>query len=165
MERSIILNKLDIERKIRRMAFQIYESNANEQKIVLAGIVKNGYTLAEKLSKVLNEISELEVELCRVEVDKKDVFKPVITSLKPEDYTNKSVVLVDDVLHTGTTLMYGVKHFLEVPMKQFKTLVLIDRNHKKFPIKADFKGLSLSTSYQNHVEVVLNSKTQEAFLE
>lgn len=164
MSKSIILNHQDIKNKLRRIAFQIYESNANETDIILAGIAKNGYTLAEKLAEILKSISDLNVTLCKVNVDKKDVFKPIETSLKPEDYANQSVVLVDDVLHTGTTLMYGVKHFLNVPLKQFKTVVLIDRNHKKFPIKADFKGLSLSTSYQNHVEVVLEDDSCEAFL-
>ena len=164
MDKSVILNQADIQRKIRRIAFQIYESNANESRVILAGIAQNGYFLAEALAKVLTEISDLDVQLCKVIIDKKDVYKAIETSLKPEDYKNQSLVLIDDVLHTGTTLIYGVKHFLEVPLKQFKTVVLIDRNHKKYPIKADFKGLSLSTSYQNHVEVVLDSTKQEVFL-
>ena len=64
------------------------------------------------------------------------------------------MVLVDDVLHSGTTLIYGIKHFLQVPLKQFNTAVLVDRNHKKYPVKADFKGISLSTSINENVSVV-----------
>ena len=91
--------------------------------------------------------------LCRVKVNKTNVLAPVTTSLPAEEYTHQAVVLVDDVLSSGATLIYGVKHFLEVPLKQLKTAVLVNRNHKKFPIKADFKGLSLSTSLQEHIEV------------
>ena len=61
--------------------------------------------------------------------------------------------------------MYGVKHFLEMPVKQFKTAVLVNRNHKKYPIKADFKGISLSTSLNEHVEVILSGKQFKAYLE
>ena len=73
-------------------------------------------------------------------------------------------VLVDDVLNTGTTLICGVKHFLEVPIKKFKTVVLVDRNHKKYPIKADFKGISLSTSLKEHVQVVFEENNSYASL-
>jgi pyrimidine operon attenuation protein/uracil phosphoribosyltransferase len=57
-------------------------------------------------------------------------------------------------VNSGTTLIYAVRHFLNVP-KKFKTAVLVDRNHKKYPVKADFKGISLSTSLLEHVQVVL----------
>ena len=87
------------------------------------------------------------------------------TSLTPDDYRNKSVLLVDDVLHSGTTLIYGVKHFLDVPLKQFKTAVLVDRNHKKYPVKADFKGISLSTSLSENVEVIFEKNHFRAVLE
>ena len=75
------------------------------------------------------------------------------TSLQEKDYTTEWGTIVDDVLHSGTTLIYAVRHFLHVPLKQCKTAVLVDRNHKKFPIKADFKGVSLSTSINENVVV------------
>jgi pyrimidine operon attenuation protein/uracil phosphoribosyltransferase len=67
------------------------------------------------------------------------------------------VILIDDVLNTGSTLMFAAKHFLDVPLKQFKTAVLVDRNHKKYPIKVDFKGISLSTSLNESVKVDFNA--------
>jgi pyrimidine operon attenuation protein/uracil phosphoribosyltransferase len=85
--------------------------------------------------------------------------------LDVKDYTNKSLVLIDDVLHTGTTLIYSVNHFLKVPLKQFKTAVLVNRNHKKYPVKADFKGISLSTSLQENVEVIFDSKNSRVVLD
>ena len=90
-------------------------------------------------------------------IDKKNPFNPITTSLNQEEYSGKSLVLIDDVLHTGTTLIYGVNHFLKVPLKLFKTAVLVNRNHKKYPVKADFKGISLSTSMQENVEVFFDS--------
>lgn len=165
VKNNIILNHDEINHKIRRIAFQIYESNVNEKEVVLAGIESNGYIFAKKLKSVLQKISDIEVILCKVTIDKKNPWWDIKTSLSPEDYKNKSLVLVDDVLNSGTTLIYGVKHFLNVPLKKFKTAVLVNRNHKKYPVKADFKGISLSTSLHEHVKVNLDGKSFEAFLE
>jgi pyrimidine operon attenuation protein/uracil phosphoribosyltransferase len=159
-----ILTHEEINHKIRRIAFQIYESNLDEDEVVLAGIDSNGYILAKKLKSILSKISTIKPVLCKVLIDKKNPRNPISTSIKPEDYTNKSVILIDDVLNSGTTLVYGVRHFLDVPLKQFKTAVLVNRNHKKYPVKADFKGISLSTSLHEHIDVILEGKTSEAFL-
>ncbi|ALJ04364.1 phosphoribosyltransferase [Pseudalgibacter alginicilyticus] len=160
-----ILNHNEINHKIRRIAFQIYENNANEKEVILAGIDSNGYIFAKKLKAVLKKVSEIDPILCKVSIDKKNPLSEVKTSIPESDYKNKSVVLVDDVLNSGTTLIYGVKHFLNVPLKQFKTAVLVNRNHKKYPVKADFKGISLSTSLHEHIEVVLKGDQFEVYLE
>lgn len=159
-----ILNHAEIAHKIKRIAYQIYETFVDEDTIVLAGIANNGYVLAEKIAKALQEISPLKVTLCEVHVDKQNPNAPITTSLAPEAYKNQGLVLVDDVLNSGTTLVYGVKHFLEVPLSKFKTAVLVDRNHKKYPVKADFKGISLSTSLQEHVQVVFDESGDYAYL-
>ncbi len=164
MGQNIILNHQEIEHKIRRIAYQIYETFADEGEIILAGITSNGYILAEKISVVLKQISDINIVLCEVKIDKQNPFNPINTSISKEAYSNKNLVLVDDVLNSGTTLVYGVKHFLEVPIKKFKTVVLIDRNHKKFPVKADFKGISLSTSSKEHVNVVFEENNNYAYL-
>ncbi|MDY7396609.1 phosphoribosyltransferase family protein [Aureibaculum sp. 2210JD6-5] len=165
MERSIILNNTEIQHKIRRMAFQIYETNANQKEVVIAGIANNGFVLAKKLKEILEEISPIKATVCEVIINKKKPLNPVETSLQKNEYKNKSLVLVDDVLNSGTTLMYAVKHFLEVPLKQFKTAVLVNRNHKKYPIKADFKGLSLSTSLQEHIALEIKGNKMVAYLD
>jgi pyrimidine operon attenuation protein/uracil phosphoribosyltransferase len=164
-ENNIILNHNEIKHKIRRIAFQIYENNVDEKVVILAGIDKNGYVFAKKLKAVLQKISEIKPILCKVSIDKKNPLAEIKTSIPAEEYKNKSIVLVDDVLNSGTTLIYGVKHFLSVPLKQFKTAVLVNRNHKKYPVKADFKGISLSTSLHEHVQVVLEGKHFEVILE
>ena len=163
--KNLILTHQEIQHKIRRIAYQIYESNVKEDEIILAGIDSNGYLLAKKIKSNLDKISDIKTTLCKVIVDKRNPLSEVKTSLPVEAYTNKSIVLVDDVLNSGSTLIYGVKHFLNVPLRKFKTAVLVNRNHKKYPVKADFKGISLSTSLHEHVEVVLEGKNYEAFLE
>jgi len=161
---NIILNNTQIEQKAKRIAYQIYESNHDEKEVIIAGIADNGYFFAEKLSKIVSEISDLKVTLCKVLIDKKNPLKPISTSIDSKNYQNKSLVLVDDVLNSGTTLIYGIKHFLDVPLKRFKTAVLVNRNHKKYPVKADFKGISLSTSIKEHVVVEFKEKETIAYL-
>jgi len=150
---NIILNHEQIQHKIKRIAYQIYETNVNEKEIVIAGIVENGYIFAQRLKTTLENISDINVILCRVTIDKSSPQNSIKTSIPPSDYQNKALILADDVLNSGTTLIYGVKHFLEVPLIRFKTAVLVNRNHKKYPIKADFKGISLSTSLHEHVTI------------
>ncbi len=165
LTKNTILSHKEIEHKIRRIAYQIYESNVDETEIVIAGIDDNGYILARKIKNQLDKISDIESTLCKVKIDKSEPTNPITTSIKKEDYTNKSIVLIDDVLNSGSTLIYGIKHFLDVPLKQFKTAVLVNRNHKKFPVKADFKGISLSTSLFEHVHVNLSKQPYEAYLD
>jgi len=162
--KNVILQHKEIQNKIRRIAYQIYETNVDERKIILAGIENNGYVLAQKIKRELDHISKIESVLCRVTIDKKNPLQSVSTSLNQNDYKEQSIVLVDDVLNSGSTLIYGIKHFLDVPLKQFKTAVLVNRNHKKFPVKADFKGISLSTSLNEHVDVILDGNNDRAFL-
>lgn len=157
MSKNIILTNQQIEHTTKRIAYQIYETFVEEEEIVIAGITDNGYVFAEKIAHALSTISTIKISLCEVHTDKQNPKLPITTSLKREEYSNKGLVLVDDVLSSGTTLIYAVKHFLDVPLKKFKTVVLVDRNHKKFPIKADFKGISLSTSLLEHVDVVFDS--------
>jgi len=161
---STILTNSEINHKVRRIAYQIYENHLNYKEIVIAGIADNGFVLAKRIKKVIQEISPLKVMLCEVRIDKKNPLNPIETSLDSGIYKNKALVLVDDVLNSGTTLMYAVKHFLNVPLKQFKTAVLVDRNHKKYPVKADFKGISLSTSLKEHVQVTFDKNKAKAIL-
>lgn len=165
MSHNIILNHQEIEFKIKRIAYQIYETFIDEKEIIIAGINGNGSVFAEKIALVLQTISPIKVILCDVIIDKRNPKNPISTSISADIYQNKGLILVDDVLNSGTTLIYGVKHFLEVPLKKFKTAVLVDRNHKKYPIKADFKGISLSTSLLEHVQVVFENNNDYAYLE
>lgn len=162
----IILSHQQIQHKIRRIAFQIYEANVDEKEILIAGIDGDGLKFAKKIQTVLQDITAAKITLCKVIMNKENPLKSDVTTSIPEaDYINKSVVLVDDVLNSGTTLIYGVHHFLKTPLKQLKTAVLVNRNHKKYPVKADYKGISLSTSLQEHVNVKFQSKNDIVYLD
>ena len=165
MTQNIILTQQQIQQITKRIAYQIYETFVDETEIVIAGIANSGYTFAQKISDEVSKISDIKVVLGKVEVNKQNPLQEIKTDLTKADYENKAIVLVDDVMNSGATLVYGVKYFLEVPLKKFKTAVLIDRSHKKYPVKADFKGISLSTSLHEHVSVVLEGKKFEVVLE
>lgn len=161
---NIILTHKEITHKTKRIAYQIFETFVNEEEVILAGIANNGYQFAQKIAAELALISDLKVTLCEVKINKQNPQDKITTSISSAEYQNKALVLIDDVLSTGTTLIYGVKHFLEVPLSKFKTAVLVDRNHKKYPVKADFKGISLSTSLQEHIQVVFEENNSYAYL-
>ncbi len=163
-DKKVIINDNQIRSKLKRISYQILETNLKNSMLVIAGIESNGYLIAKELKKILNKLSNIEVILCKVKIDKKNPRKPIETSISKEEYSNKSIILVDDVLNSGSTLVYAVKHFLEVELVQFKTAVLVNRNHKKFPVKADFKGISLSTSMQSQVIVEFKGSKINALL-
>ncbi|TDS17120.1 pyrimidine operon attenuation protein/uracil phosphoribosyltransferase [Maribacter caenipelagi] len=161
-----ILSHLQIQHKIERIAYQIYEANVSEEEIIIAGIDGGGLQFAKKIVAKLKKITEAKIVLCKLSMDKKDPLSSgVTTSLPDNEFINKSVVIVDDVLNSGTTLIYGVHHFLKTPLKQLKTAVLVNRNHKKYPVKADFKGISLSTSLQEHVNVHFETRNDRVYLD
>lgn len=162
---EIILTPEQIENKLERIAYQIIEANGDNQTIIIAGVVSNGFAVAKRIIHHLKANSSKEILSCEIIINKKNPRNPIQTTLTSNDYKDKSVVLVDDVLHTGTTLIYAVKHFLSVPLKQCKTAVLLDRNHKKFPIKADYKGVSLSTSINENVAVQVKPNGFTAILD
>ena len=125
--------------------------------IVIAGIHAQGYMLAQRLSDQLNKISGLDVSLVKLELDKKNPLSKNITVDNNSELKNKVVVLVDDVLNSGKTLIYSSQYFLNNQVKKLMTAVLIDRNYRLFPIKADVVGISLSTTMQEHVTVDLGN--------
>ncbi len=165
LEKDLILDHKKIQHMLKRMAYQIYESNVYEKEIVLAGIKENGFLLAKKLKTEVEKISDLKVILCEIEINKRKPMDSISSSMLLDEMKNKSVVVIDDVLHSGSTLIYAVRYVLEVSVKQIKTAVLIDRNHKKFPVKADFKGISLSTSLNENVAVIFEKNNDRAVLE
>ena len=123
MNRKIILNTEQINQKIARIAHQIIESNIDEKEVIIAGREINGYIIAVKLKEILTKISDLNITTCSVKINKNNPLDEVATSLSKEEYRNKSLVLVDDVLNSGATLIYAIKHFLDTEIKQFKTAV------------------------------------------
>ena len=156
---TIVLNATQVNQKIDRLAFQIHENTYNEKEIIIAGIAGNGFKLAELLAERLANFSDVKVTLVPVNVNKEDPLAVnASVELEKADAEDKVVILVDDVLNSGKTLIYGIRHFLQVRLKALRTVALIDRDHKRFPVKADYVGLVLSTTLQEHVRVVLEGE-------
>ncbi|MDX5437632.1 MAG: phosphoribosyltransferase [Pontibacter sp.] len=162
---NLILDRPQIEQKITRMAYEIYERNFEEQELVLAGINQNGYALAEKLASHLQRVSPLKVQLLRVSLEKNaPLQRPV--ELQPAEISleGRAVVLVDDVLNTGKTLAYTLNSFLPQNPKKVEVATLVDRHHPLFPIAATYTGYSLATTLNDRVQVVLQENEVAAYL-
>jgi pyrimidine operon attenuation protein/uracil phosphoribosyltransferase len=157
----LILDKTQIQQKINRIAYQILEDNLSEKDIVLAGIWDRGYKLALRLQKVLQEISSLHVILLRVDLEKTNSKLVARTDLDELKWKNKVIIIVDDVLNSGKTLAYGLGVFLNTPHKKIRTVVLVDRSHKIFPIATDFVGLKMATVLKEQVDVVMDVEGEE----
>ena len=153
-----------IQSSIKRIAYQIYENNINENELVIVGIAPRGSELAKALKNALESFSNLKIIYGVLDINKENPRDSLECNLLLSQIENKSIVIVDDVLNTGNTLIYAVNYFLTISVKQIKTAVMVNRNHKKFPIKADFKGISLSTSTNEHVTVVLQGEKGGIFL-
>lgn len=163
MTKTLILTSKQIDQKINRIAYEIYENNNGEKEIIIAGIASNGYLLAKRIGDVLGKISDIRIKLIEIVIDKENPLAADIKiSLTDKEMKNKVIVLVDDVLNSGKTLIFGAKPFLSSSVKRLTTVVMVDRGHNRYPIKADFVGLSLSTTLQEHITVEINKKGKEA---
>jgi len=158
-----ILNTLQIQQKLNRLAFEVYENNFSEKSLLVVGIDGNGYKIAKQLSEKLKEISNIKINLGKIKLNKdKPWEEEAMIDFKEKDFINKTIVLVDDVLNSGKTLMYAVRLFLDKPVKKINTVILVDRSHTRFPVKADYVGLTLSTTLQEHIEADFSKKEKEA---
>ncbi len=158
-----ILSTIQIQQKLNRLAYEVYENNFSEKEILVVGIDGNGYKVAVELTNKLKEISNLKINLGKIKINKDKPWQnnPVI-DIDEKAFVNKTIILVDDVLNSGKTLMYAVKLFLDKPLKKLSTVILVDRSHTNFPVKADFVGLRLSTTLQEHIEADFSKKGKEA---
>ncbi len=151
-----ILTSVQIRQKTTRIAHQILEDSIDEQELIFAGIADRGYVFAQRIIQELKKISSQEIKLIKITLDKDSTS--LISSLDSDISTaeNKVVIIVDDVLNSGRTLVYGLGVFLNIPLKKVRTAVLVDRSHHSYPIVSDFSGLKLSTVLNEHVSVVFD---------
>lgn len=161
-EKVKILDTLQIKQKLNRLAFEVYENNFTEKELLVVGIDGNGYKVASQLCEKLKAISPLKITLGKIKLDKdKPWEKESSVDFSEKEFVNKTIILVDDVLNSGKTLMYAVKLFLDKPVKKINTVILVDRSHTRFPVKADYVGLTLSTTLQEHIEADFSKKNKE----
>lgn len=159
-DKILVMEDAVIRRKITRMAYEIVENHPGARAMILAGIDGQGYVLAGLINKELKKISEIEIELIRVTIDKKLPEKSEVKLSKPlTALKKKPVILVDDVLNTGKILTYAMRPFLDQGVARLGVAVLVNRSHLLFPVRPDYTGLELSTTLTEHIEVVLDKKS------
>ena len=163
---TLILNSRQIHQRIDRIAFQIYEDVVGEKELIIAGIAKSGFVLARLLLESLNRICPIPTRLIEIALDKEVPTDYRLTpSLSKQDLDNKVIIVVDDVLNSGKTLIYSLRPFLEADTKKIRTVLLVDRDHKRYPVEADYVGITLSTTLQEHVRVELTPGQEAVYLQ
>lgn len=160
-----ILSSVQIEQKIQRLAHELLENCFEEAEIFVGGIQGNGFILAQRLQEILEHSSDIKIHLFEISINKEEPWsEPITLSKTNESMKNGFIVLVDDVLNSGKTMQYALTKVLQFPTKAIKTLTLVDRTHRRFPVKADFVGLRLSTTLQERVEIQMDGDNTKAFL-
>ena len=157
MTRNYILDEGTAARKLHRMAYEILENNLDEKELILAGIRDSGSVIARNIQQLLQQIGNLKTDIIDITLDKKNPDE--ITLSKTMDFTNKVIVVIDDVANSGKTMLYAMKPFLAFQPKKIQTLALVERTHKKYPVKTDYVGLSVATTLQEHIYVDVENAT------
>ncbi|MDG1238921.1 MAG: phosphoribosyltransferase family protein [Flavobacteriales bacterium] len=164
--RTTILNNDDVEKKIARIAFQIIEEYYEDKELLIVGISKNGFLLAGKIAKLVQrDLPKSTINLMELTINKRNPLKENVTISPNLSFGNKKVILVDDVLNSGKTLMHAASYIVSKDIKKMNTVVLVDRRHRNFPIKADWVGLTLSTTIQEHINVEILKNDISIYLE
>ena len=151
--KTVVLNPANIERILRRISYQIVESTEGDLEITLIGMMPCGAWVADQLVSHLSEISKVRVK--RLDVDADDVETLSAESSAVKD---KEVVLVDDIINSGVSMMRVAGAIMQFEPRCLITVSLVDRKHRKFPIKSDFTGLSLATTMQEHLRLEIKPK-------
>jgi pyrimidine operon attenuation protein / uracil phosphoribosyltransferase len=164
--KSLILNNDDVQKKISRISYQIIEDYYNEKEVIIVGISNRGFLFANVIFKKLQSINtEINFKLVELKLDKNNPNKNSISTSPVLDLQDKTVILVDDVLNSGKTLIHAASYLVSEGVTKLNTSVLIDRRHRSFPIKANWVGLTLSTTFQEHISVEFEDETIEVFLQ
>ena len=160
-----ILSSQEIKQKTERLAHQLIENSFEEPKVFIGGIQGNGIILANTLADIMRERTASEISVFSIKVNKSEPWSEEIVLSSPiSDMENGYIILVDDVFNSGKTMQFALVEILKFPTKAIKTVALVDRKHRRFPIKANFVGLSLSTTLKERVEIDLTTGNEKAYL-
>ncbi|MCW9708559.1 phosphoribosyltransferase family protein [Fodinibius salsisoli] len=142
-----------VQRTLERMAHEINEQNRSNNPVLLFGIDQRGYVVARQLAEMLSNILRADIEARQFLVKEGSEENK---QWSPEEADKKYfIVIVDDVIFSGHTMFRALKAIDELlKPSEMHTAVLIDRGHRKYPIKAEFCGMELPTKLDEHVTVV-----------
>ncbi len=159
--KSKIMDDQDLGRTIARLTHEILEKNKGHENIVVIGMRTRGVYLAERIAKKLKEDENKEVPLGILDITLyRDDFRTALKQPKvqitdiPFSIDNKNVILVDDVLYTGRTVRAALDALMDFGRPaSIQLAILVDRGHRELPIKADFIGKNVPTSYGEEIRV------------
>lgn len=159
-----LLDEKSVGRTLTRIAHEIIERNKGVEDILLIGIKRRGYPLAQRISKAIESIEGISVPVGSVDIalyrdDLTTVGEQPVLRNKNLDVLvkDKTVILVDDVLYTGRTARAAIDAVIDCGRpKVIQLAVLIDRGHRELPIRADYVGKNIPTANSEMVSVELN---------
>lgn len=149
---TIILEHNQILQKVKRISYEILEHNFKAKKLWLGGLNERGFYLAKLMKKNLESICDKDVTLFQIEfpeIEKGDYAAQISEMPKPKK--GDTIILVDDVLNSGKTLANALVPFIQINPTKLDVAVLADRNHRRYPVYADYVGISLATTLKEHV--------------
>lgn len=160
-EAHVIMDGNKMTRAITRIAHEIVERNAGAKSLVIVGILTRGADLARRLAKIIREIEGVDVPVGLMDINlyRDDVNynpdQPIVRRTEIMfDIDDKNLVLVDDVLYTGRTIRAALSQIIDFGRpKTIQLAVLVDRGHRQLPIRADYVGKNIPTSYDENVRV------------
>ncbi|HET8860592.1 phosphoribosyltransferase family protein [Marivirga sp.] len=165
-QRNQILDREAIMSKIKRIAFQILENNFQEPHLYIIGIKGGGAILGKKLKEELAQISTLNPTFIELSIDKSSPHNSVVNlSELIEASENTTILLVDDVLNSGKTVFYALKPFINTNIKKIETAFLVNRAHRSFPIAANYTGIEIATTIQEHINFSWSDEDFGVYLE
>ena len=155
-----ILSEEEIRRTITRLASQIIEKSEDLSQIILLGIHTRGVPLASLLAQQIEmlenttvSVGAIDITFYRDDLDRVRTRTPAKTKI-PLDLTDKTVILVDDVIYKGRTIRAALNAVTEYGRpEKIRLLVLVDRGHRELPIHPDFTGKKLPTAQEEQVQV------------
>ncbi|GAB4380404.1 MAG: phosphoribosyltransferase domain-containing protein [Salibacteraceae bacterium] len=145
--KTIVLNSARIEKILRRIALQVVEECHDEPEVVIIGIEPRGSWVSERIAKIL-ETENLNFSTHSIKVSDESGI-----ALLKDTITGKPVILVDDILNSGYTMMKALSMIMTHNPKRILTACLVDRLHRKYPVQCDLTGLSLATTLQEHLKL------------
>jgi pyrimidine operon attenuation protein/uracil phosphoribosyltransferase len=151
-----IIHTYKVNQIVDRLAYQIAEHHSESKELILLGIESSGYILANQLFELLKPIiPNVALSLNNLTINKKNPLeKSIDLDVDIHFFENKSIIVVDDVINSGRTLFYALRPFFLIDIQMLQTLVLVERKYKRFPISADYVGVSLNTTFKEHIEVI-----------
>ena len=137
------------------MALEIAEHNFDKNEIIIIGIAENGVFIAEKTAEYLMEVFNGNVKTISLSINKKSPAEIVLS--EKINLQGKMIILTDDVANSGRTMLYAMRPLLDQYPAQVETLALVERTHKLFPVALNYVGLSVSTSADENIAVIVEN--------